>query len=84
MGRLLVVRAPLPGLERGCAERKCLPSESVEWCELTSDGSQLVIRLRPAVVEVPAVVVSEVPAVVVPKAKSKARRKSRAKSKAKG
>ena len=75
MGRLLVVRAPLPGLERGCAERKCLPSESVEWCELTSDGSQLVVRLRPAVVEVPAV--------VVPKAKSKAKRKSRAKSKPK-
>jgi len=75
MGRLLVVRAPLRGLERGCAERKCLPSESVEWCELTSDGSQLVVRLRPAVVEVPAV--------VVPKAKSKAKRKSRAKSKPK-
>ena len=78
MGRLLVVRAPLRGLERGCAERKCLPSESVEWCELTSDGSQLVVRLRSAVVEVPAVVVPKV------KAKSKAKRKSRAKSKAKG
>ena len=78
MGRLLVVRAPLRGLERGCAERKCLPSESVEWFGLTSDGSQLVIRLRASVVEA-AVVVSEVPAVVVPKAK--ARRKSRAKAK---
>ena len=79
MGRLLVVRAPLPGLERGCAERKCLPSESVEWCELTSDGSQLVVRLRPAVVEVPAVVVPKAKA----KAKAKAKRKSRAKSKPK-
>ena len=78
MGRLLVVRAPLPGLERGCAERKCLPSESVEWCELTSDGSQLVVRLRASVVEVPAVVVPKA------KAKAKAKRKSRAKSKAKG
>ena len=78
----MVVRAPLPGLERGCAERKCLPSESVEWCELTSDGSQLVIRLRPAVVEA-AVVVSEVPAVVVPKAKAKAKAKAKRKSRAK-